>query len=183
STELMGKRIEFLKEMVPGLTRVGLLQNMSNPAAPPEWEEAQIAAKALGVQAEMLDVRNQDDLDRAFETATRHHVDALVIGADGITQMHQQAIVHWTALNRLPASYPSREFVEAGGLMAYAVNYPDLYRRFASYIDKILKGARPADLPVEQPLKFELVINTTTAKSLGLVIPKTLLLRADEVIQ
>ena len=183
STELMGKRIELLKELVPSLTRVGLLQNMGNPAAPPEWEETKTAAQALGVQAEILDVRSQDDLGRAFELAIRRNVDALVIGADGITQMHQQAIVQWVARNRLPASYPSREFVEAGGLMAYAVNYPDLYFRFATYIDKILKGARPADLPVEQPTKFELVFNMKTAKALGLTIPQALLLRADEVIQ
>ena len=109
--------------------------------------------------------------------------DGLVIGLDGLTQMQQHAIVDAVTRNKLPAAYPSREFVEAGGLMAYAVNYPDLYFRFAGLVDKIFKGAKPADLPVEQPTKFELVINLKTAKALGLTIPQSLLLRADEVIQ
>ena len=183
STELTAKRIELLKELVPGLSRVALLHNMGNPAAPPEWEETKTAARSLGLKAELLDVRNQGDLGRAFELAVRQHVDALLIGADGLTQMHQQTIVDLVARNRLPASYPAREFVEAGGLIAYAVNYPDLYFRFASFVDKIFKGAKPGELPVEQPTKFELVINLKTAKALGLTIPQSLLLRADEVIQ
>jgi putative ABC transport system substrate-binding protein len=183
STELTAKRIELLKELVPNLSRVGLLHNMGNPAVPPEWEETKSAARSLGLQAELLDVRSQDDLGRAFEMAVRRHVDALVIGADGLTQMHQQTIVDLVARNRLPTAYPAREFVEAGGLVAYAVNYPDLYFRLASYVDKIFKGAKPGELPVEQPTKFELVINLKTAKALGLTIPQSLLLRADEVIQ
>jgi putative tryptophan/tyrosine transport system substrate-binding protein len=183
STELTAKRIEVLKELVPGISRVGLLHNMSNPAVPPEWEETKKAASSLGLSAELLDVRSDGDLRRAFEVAVQQHVDALVIGADGIIQAHQQAIVDLVARNRLPAIYPAREFVEAGGLIAYAVNYPDLYFRFARYIDKILKGAKPAELAVEQPAKFELVINAKTAKVLGLTIPPTLRLRADEVIQ
>jgi putative tryptophan/tyrosine transport system substrate-binding protein len=183
STELIGKRIELLKELVPRLSRVALLHNMGNPAAPPEWAETKTAARALGLQAELLDVRSQDDLGRAFELAVRQHVDALLIGADGLTQMHQQTIVDLVARNRLPTAYPAREFVEAGGLMAYAVSYPDLYFRFASFVDKIFRGAKPADLPVEQPTKFELVINLKTAKALGLTIPASVLARADEVIQ
>jgi ABC-type uncharacterized transport system substrate-binding protein len=183
STELTAKRIEILKELVPGLSRVALLHNMSNPAAPPEWDETRTAARSLGLRAELLDVRSQGDLGRAFELATRQRVDALVIGLDGLTQMHRQAIVDLVARNRLPAAYPAREFVEAGGLMAYAVNYPDLYFRFARFADKIFKGARPADLPVEQPTKFELVINLRTARALGLTIPKSVALRADQMIQ
>ena len=183
STELTAKRIEILKELVPSLSRVALLHNMGNPAVPPEWEETKTAARSLGLQAELLDVRNEEDLRRAFQVAVQHHVDALVIGADGLTQAHQQTIVELVARNRLPAVYPAREFVEAGGLIAYAVNYPDLYFRFASFIDKIFKGAKPAELPVEQPTKFELVINLKTAKALGLTIPPTLLARADEVIE
>ena len=183
STELTGKRIELLKELVPNLSRVALLHNMGNPAAPPEWEETKTAARSLGLQAELLDVRGQGDIGRAFERAARQHVDALLIGADGLTQMHQQTIVDSVARSRLPAAYPAREFVEAGGLIAYAVNYPDLYFRFASFVDKIFKGAKPGELPVEQPTKFELVINLTTAKALGLTIPQSVLLRADEVIQ
>ena len=181
STELSAKRVELLKELVPSLSRVALLHNMGNPAVPPEWEETKTAARALGLQAELLDVRSQSDLGRALERA--QHVDALVIGADGLTQMYQQTILDFVARNRLPAVYPAREFVEAGGLISYAVNYPDLYFRLASFVDKIFKGAQPGELPVEQPTKFELVINSKTAKVLGLEIPPTLLARADEVIE
>jgi putative ABC transport system substrate-binding protein len=183
STELTAKRIELLKQIVPGLSRVALLHNMGNPAAPPEWEETRNAARSLGLQAELIDVRSENDLRRAFERALPPHVDALVIGADALTQMHHHAIVELAARNRLPAAYPAREFVEAGGLIAYAVNYPDLYFRLAGFVDRILKGAKPAELPVEQPTRFELVINLSTARALGLTIPPSVLLRADEVIQ
>jgi putative ABC transport system substrate-binding protein len=183
STELTAKRVEILKELVPGLSRIALLHNMSNPAVPPEWEETRTAARLLGLQAELLDVRSEGDLGRAFELAVRQHVDGLLIGADGLTQMHQQTIVDLAARNRLPAVYPAREFVDAGGLIAYAVNYPDLYFRFASFVDKIFKGAKPGDLPVEQPTKFELIVNLRTAKTLALTIPPPLLARADEVIE
>ena len=183
STELTAKRVEILKELVPGLSRVALLHNLGNPAVPPEWDETQAAARALGLEAELLDVRSQDDLGRAFELALRKHVDGLIVGADGLTQMHQQTIIDFLDRNRLPAVYPAREFIEAGGLIAYAVNYPDLYFRFATFVDKIVKGAKPGDLPVEQPTKFELVINLKTARALGLTIPPILLARADEVIE
>lgn len=183
STELTAKRIELLKELVPKLSRVALLHNMSNPAVPQEWEETKTAARSLSIQAELLDVRSGGDLRRAFDIAVGQHVDAIVIGADGLTQLHQQAIIDLAARIGLPAMYPAREFVEAGGLIAYAVNYPDLYFRFARYVDKIFKGAKPGELPVEQPAKFELVINAKTAKTLGLTLPQSLLLRADEVIQ
>ncbi len=183
STELTAKRIELLKELVPNLSRVALLHNMSNPAAPPEWEETRTAARTLGLQAQLLDVRSEGGLGVAFDLAARSHVDALVIGADGFTQLHQRAIVDLGARNRLPATYPAREFVQAGGLIAYAVNYPDLYFQFASFVDRIFRGAKPGELPVEQPSKFELVINLKTAKALGLTIPQSLLLRADEVIR
>ncbi len=183
STELTGKRIELLKELVPRLSRVALLHNMGNPAAPPDWEETKTAARSLGLQAELLDVRSQEDLGHAFELAGRQHVDGLLIGADGLTQMHQQLIVDLVARNRLPAAYPARAFVEAGGLVAYALSYPELYFRLASFIDKIFKGANPGDLPIEQPTKFELVINLKTAKALGLTVPQSILARADEVIE
>jgi putative ABC transport system substrate-binding protein len=183
STELTAKRVEILKELVPGLSRVGLLHNMGNPAVPPEWEETKTAARSLGLQAELLDVRSEGDLSRAFELAVRQHVDGLVVGADGLSQMHQQAIVNWLARNRMPAIFPAREFVEAGGLIAYAVNYPDLYLQLATFVDKIFKGTRPGELPVQQPTKFELVMNLKTAKVLGLIVPPTLLARADEVIE
>ena len=183
STELTAKRIELLKELVPKLSRVGLLHNMGNPAAQPDWQETKTAARSLGLQAELLDVRSQSDLGVAFDRAVLEHVDALIIGADGLTQSLQPTVVALAARNKMPAAYPAREFVEAGGLIAYAVNYPDLYFRLASFIDKILKGAKPGELPVEQPTKFELVINLKTAKALGLTIPQSLLLRADEVIR
>ena len=183
STELAAKQIELLKELVPNLSRVALVHNMDNPAAPPEWEEIKTAAQSLGLQVELFDVRNKGDLGHAFDLAVRHHVDALVVGADGLIQANQQMIVDLAARNKLPAAYPNREFVEAGGLIAYAVNYPDLYFRFAALVDKILKGAKPGEIPVEQPTKFELVINIKTAKMLGLTLPQSLRLRADEVIQ
>ena len=183
STELAAKQIELLKELVPNLSRVGLVHNMDNPAAPPEWEEVRTAAQSLGLKAELFDVRKPGDLGRAFDVAVRQHVDALVVGADGLIQANQQMIVDLAARNKLPATYPNREFVEAGGLIAYAVNYPDLYFRFATLVDKILKGAKPSEIPVEQPTKFELVINLKTAKMLGLTLPQSLRLRADDVIQ
>jgi ABC-type uncharacterized transport system substrate-binding protein len=183
SAELIGKRIELLKELIPSLSRLALLHNIGNPMGAPEWEETKNAAGPLSLQTELLDVRNEEDLRSAFEIAVQHHADALLIGADGLTQAYQQTIIDLAAHNRLPASYPSRDFVENGGLMAYAVNYPDLYFRAASFIDKILKGARPAELPVEQPTKFELTINLKTAKALGLTVLPTLLARADEVIE
>jgi putative ABC transport system substrate-binding protein len=179
SIELTGKRVEVIKELVPSLSRVALLQNMGNPVAPPEWEETKTAARSLGLQAELLDVRSQGDLSRAFELAVRQHVEALVIGIDGLTQMYQQTIVDSVARNRLPAVYPDRAFVDGGGLIAYAVNYPDLYLRAAGLIGKIFKGAKPADMPIEQPTKFDLVINLKTTKSLGLTIPQSLRVQAE----
>jgi putative ABC transport system substrate-binding protein len=183
STELTAKRIELLKELVPKLTRVALLHNMGNPAAPPEWEETKRAARSLGLEADLLDVRSEADFVGAFDLAVRQRIGAVVIGADGLTQLHQKAILAGVARNRLPAIYPAREFVDAGGLIAYGVSYPDLYYAFASTVDKIFKGAKPGDLPVEQPTKFHLVINRKTATALGLTIPQSMLLRADEVIQ
>ncbi len=183
SAELIGKRIELLKELVPNLSRLALLHNIGNPMGSPEWEEMKTAAGSLALQTELLDVRSEEDLRSSFEVAVQHHIDALLIGADGLTQAYQQTIIDLAARNRLPASYPSRDFVENGGLMAYAVNYPDLYFRAASFVDKILRGMRPAELPVEQPTKFELAINLKTAKALGLEVSPTLLARADEVIE
>jgi len=183
STELSAKRIELLRELAPTMKRVALLHNMGNPAAPPEWEDTDTGARALGLGAELLDVRNEQALAQAFATAAQRHVDALIVGADGLMQLRRREIVALAARSRLPAAYPSREFVDEGGLLSYAVNYPALYARFASYVDKILKGARPADLPVEQPARFELVVNLRTANALGLTVPPSLLLRADDVLR
>lgn len=182
STELTAKRVELLKDLVPKLGRVGLLHNMGNPASPPEWEETRAAARSLGLDAKLVDVRDPRQLLRALED-TAQHVDALIVGADGLMQAHASVIVDRLNGRRLPASYPGREFVELGGLISYAVNYPDLYYRFARYVDKIFKGANPGDLPVEQPTKFELAINLRTANKLGIEVPQSLLVRADALIR
>jgi len=183
STELTAKRIELLKELVPNATRVGLLHNMGNPAASPEWAETQSAARTLHLQAKLLDVRSEADLGRAFEQAAREHVDALVVGADGLTQLHKQPIVDLANANRLPAAFPAREFVETGGLMAYAIDYPELYLKLARYAGRIFNGAKPADLPVEQPTNFELALNLKTARLLKLVVPHSLLVRASTIVE
>jgi putative ABC transport system substrate-binding protein len=144
---------------------------------------AEDRAESVRLKAVLIDVRKSEDLPGAYESARAQRINALLIGNDTITQANRRQIVDLAAQHRLPASYASREFVGAGGLMAYAVSYADLYRRAASFVDKILRGASPADLPVEQPTKFELVINLKTAKTLGLTVPPGLLATADEVIE
>jgi putative tryptophan/tyrosine transport system substrate-binding protein len=150
SEELIG-RIELLDELVPNLSRLALLHNIGNPMGPPEWEEMKTTAGSLALKTELFDVRHEKDLRSSFEAAVQHHSDALLIGADGLTQAYPQTIMDLAARHSLPASYPSRDFVENGGLMAYAVNYPDLYFRAASFIDKILKGVRPLNFPLNSP--------------------------------
>jgi putative tryptophan/tyrosine transport system substrate-binding protein len=180
-TEL--KRLELLKEMVPGAVRIAAIYNMSNPGFALRWKEVELAARALGAESQLLDVRKSEDIASAFVTAAARRADALLMSIDAVTQANQRTFLELAAKHRLPAIYGSREFVENGGLMAYGVSYPDLYRRAATYIDKILKGSNPAALPIEQPTKFELVINLKTAKELGLTVSPTLLARADEVIE
>ncbi len=182
-TELAGKRLELLREAFPAFSRVGLLWNPTNPTARNDWREADAAARALGVIPSSLEVRKSEDFGPAFEAARKQRVDVIVVILDGLIQNHQRQIVDLARRHRLPDVYASREFPEAGGLMSYGVSYPDLYRRAAIYVDKILKGAKPADLPVEQPTKFELVVNLKTAKALGLAIPQSLLVRADQIIE
>lgn len=179
--EIYAKRVELLGELVPRVARIAGLFNMSNPVLPLQWKQVEMAARSLGVQPQLLDVRNPEDLGRAFDAAIRQRAAALVVGLDTLTQANHRAIVDLAAKHRLPAIYAAREFVDAGGLIAYGVSFPHLYHRAASFVDKILKGTKPADLPVEQPMKFELVINLKTAKALGLTIPPTLLFQADEV--
>jgi len=181
--EIYAKRVELLGELVPRVARIAGLFNMSNPVLPLQWKQVEMAARSLGVQPQLLDVRNPEDLGRAFDAAIRQRAAALVVGLDTLTQANHRAIVDLAAKHRLPAIYAAREFVDAGGLIAYGVSFPHLHHRAASFVDKILKGTKPADLPVEQPMKFELVINLKTAKALGLTIPPTLLFQADEVIQ
>ena len=182
-TDLMAKRVELLRDMVPGLSRVGALLNMSNASQPPQWTEVDNTARTIGIQSQLFDVRKAADLSSAFDAASQQHIGAFIVGIDALTQANQDLIIQLAVKHRLPAIYPSREFVDAGGLITYGVNYPDLYRRAATFVDKIFKGAKPADLPIEQPTKFELVINLRAAKAIGLTIPEVFLLRADEVIE
>lgn len=182
-TELSGKRVELLKETFPLIARVGFLLNMSSPVSPPQWEATLSVAKTLGLSAEVFDVRGDPDIAGAFEAMRQHGVNSLSVGIDVVTQANAAMIAKLAAEQKLPTAYPAREFVELGGLLSYGVDYPDLYYRSAALIDKIFRGARPANLPVEQPTKLELVINLKTAKALGLTIPPTLLARADEVIE
>jgi putative ABC transport system substrate-binding protein len=182
-TELSAKRVELLKETFPSVTRVGFMQNIGNPVSPPQWEATQAAAKALGISAELFDVRSDRDIPSAFAIIGAHKVDALSVGIDALTQAQAAMIVTLVAGLRLPTAYPGREFVDVGGMLSYGPSYPDLYYRAAGLIDKIFKGAKPGDLPVEQPTKLELVINLKTAKALGLDVPATLVARADEVIE
>jgi putative ABC transport system substrate-binding protein len=181
--EMTSKRIELIRELVPAMSRIALFANMSNPVSLPQWEETKTAARTLGIQAELLDVRSRDDVGRAFETAVGQRVDALLVSFDGLFQANARMIVDLAARNKLPAIYLGREFIEAGGLMTYGVNFPHLYYRAATYADKIFKGAKPADLPVEQPTKFELIINLKAAKALGLNVSLSMQQLADEVIE
>jgi len=181
--EVSGKRLELIREVAPGVSRVAALFNMSNPNDALQWKETETAAPTLRVQLQLLDVRKPGDFAGAFDAAVKGRAGALFVGLDALTWANHRPIVELAAKHRLPAIYGGREFVNAGGLIAYGVSYPHLYHRAASYVDKILKGAKPADLPIEQPTKFELVINLKTAKALGLTIPQSLLGRADEVIQ
>jgi len=180
-TEIFPKRVQLIRELVPKAARIAALFNMSNPALPSQWREVERAARSLGVEVHLLDVRKAEHLVPAFDAATRQRADALIVGLDTLTQANQQLIVDLAAKRRLPAIYASMEF--AGGLAVYGVNYPEMYRQAASFADKIFKGAKPADLPVEEPTKVELVINLKTAKTLGLTIPQSVLFRADHVIE
>ena len=183
STKLVAKRLELLRETVAGIRRIALLANMGNPSVPAQWEEFKTAAPLLGFEAQLLDVRKPEDIVRAFDTAIAQRADAICVPNDTVTLTNRGQVVELAAKHRLPAMYNNREWIDAGGLMAYGVSYPDLYRRAAIFVDKIFKGATPADLAVQQPTKFELVINLKTARALGLEIPPTLLARADEVIE
>jgi len=180
-TEIYPKRVELLKELVPKAARIAALFNMSNPAIPRQWTAVETAARSLGVQPLLLDVRKAEDLRPAFETAMRERADTLVVGLETLTLANAPLIVDLAAKHRLPAVYASTEFI--GGLASYGVNYPDHYRRAATFVDKIFKGAKPSDLPVEQPTKLELVVNLRTARALGLTIPRTVMLQVDQIVE
>ena len=183
ATELYAKRLELLLELVPRVARVAFLTNMGNPSEQFNWQQIERAARVLGIRPQLLDVRKPEDFERTFNDASEQRIDALVVALDGLLSQNRQIIVDLAAKHRLPAIYGSSEFTIPGGLAAYRPSYSDLYLRAANYVDKILKGTRPADLPVELPTKFQLVINLKTSKSLGLTIPPTILARADEVIE
>jgi putative ABC transport system substrate-binding protein len=184
--ELVGKRLELLKQAVPGVTRVAVLWEpggQGERTAKDMLKQAEAAARALGVRPQFVEARGPADFDRAFSDMTRARAGALTVLGSVMFVNERRRLVDLAAKNRLPAVYLSREFVDAGGLMSYGPNVADLFRRAATYVDKILKGAKPGDLPVEQPTKFELVINMKTAKALGLTIPQSLLGRADHVVE
>jgi putative tryptophan/tyrosine transport system substrate-binding protein len=181
--ELMPKRLELLKEATPGLTRVGYLANPTYAGHQPQLHEMQAAARSLGIALHLFEVREGSELERAFAGMAAAHVGAFIVQQDALFASHRRTIIALAAQSRLPGMYPGSFYPDEGRLISYAAHIEDLCRRTATYVDKILKGAQPADLPVERPLKFELVINLKTAKALGLTIPPRLLFQADKVIQ
>ena len=181
--ELVGKQLEILREIVPKVSRVAVLSNPASAGTEPQLRHAQGAARALGMRLQVLEARGPSEIDSAFAAMTREQAGAVIVLVDGMFLDQRTRIADLAAKRRLPAMYGMRDHVEAGGLITYATNILDRYRRAATFVDKILKGAKPGDLPVEQPTTFELVINLKTAKALGLTIPESMLLRANEVIQ
>jgi putative ABC transport system substrate-binding protein len=177
-----GKKLELLREAVPGLRRLAIMANVGNPASVLDMAEAQAGARTLGLEVTTSEIRRAEDIFPAFD-ALKGHADALYVCVDPLVNTHRIRVNTLALGARLPTMHGLREYVEAGGLMSYGPNLPDLLRRAADYVDKILRGAKPGDIPVEQPTKFDLIINLTTAKALNLEIPPTLLARADEVIE
>ena len=180
-TDIYPKRVQLLRELVPRATRLGVVLNMSNPALPAQWKELDRAARMVGMEARLLDVRRREDLEPAFDAAIRHHADAMMVGIDTLTQANQALIVDLAARRRLPTMYASAEF--NGGLISYGTNYPEMYRRAARFADRVFRGANPAELPVEEPTTFELVIDVKAARRLGLTIPPLMRLRADRITE
>jgi putative ABC transport system substrate-binding protein len=183
SPELSGKRLELLKEAVPKLSRVAVLWNAANPGTAIAFQEVQDAARVLKLRVQSLEVRRTEDLAPAVKAVSGQRTVGLVTLLDPLVVSQRARIVALAAEKRLPAMYPTKEFVEAGGLMAYGPDLVDSYRRAATFVDKILRGAKPADLPVEQPTKFNCAVNLKTAKALGLKIPQSVLIRADQVVR
>jgi putative tryptophan/tyrosine transport system substrate-binding protein len=183
ATELIGKRLELLLEVVPGVKRVAILMGSADVTAKDEYKKMEAAARAVGVKLQILKARDSNAIESAFLAVAKERADALVVLPSPRFNQHRELILKHAAKNRLPSIYPHNEFVNNGGLMSYGASYADLFRRASIYLDKILKGAKPSDLPVEQPTKFELVINLKTAKQLGLTIPPNVLARADKVIR
>src|SRR4029453_2424830 len=183
ASDIIGKQLEVLTEAIPGVSRVALLWNPDNPGGAPQLREATAAARTLGVRLQTLEARNCREHDHAFPALTRERAAALVVLADAIFTNQVKQIAERAAKSRLPSIYGQREYREAGGLMVYSSNHFERERRAATFVHKILKGAKPAGLPIEQPSKFDLVINLKTAKTLGLTIHSSLLRRADRVIE
>jgi putative ABC transport system substrate-binding protein len=182
STDLAGKRLELLREVLPGLRRLAIMANVGNPIAVPVIGEVQAAGRTLGLEVDTLEIRRAEDIAPAFE-ALKGGAGALYVEADPMTTTNRTQIATLALAARLPTMHGNPGSVKAGGLMSYGPSFPELWRRAADYVDKILRGAKPADIPVEQPTKFDLIINLKTAKALGLTIPESFLLRADEVIE
>jgi putative ABC transport system substrate-binding protein len=182
-SDTSGKKLEFLREIVPSLRRLAILANPGNPAVLPDVVETQAAARKLGLEVTTSEVRRAEDITPAFDALVEAHADALYVCTDPLLNTYRIRVNTLALAARLPTIHGLREYVEAGGLMSYGPNLPDLLRRAADFVDKILRGAKPADIPVEQPTKFDLVINLTTAKALGLNVTQSLIARADEVIE
>lgn len=183
SPEMSGKQLELLKEIVPNLSRVGVLGDVTRPGIPQALREINVAADAFRVEVEYLEVRAAKDIEAAFQVASKERAEAIVVLGSPVLQFQRKQVIGLAVKSRLPAIYRSPEFVEAGGLATYGPSMTDLYRRAATYVDKILKGANPTDLPVERPTKFELVINLKAAKQIGVTIPQKVLMKADRVIK
>jgi putative ABC transport system substrate-binding protein len=177
------KQVELLAELVPRLRRLVAILNMSNMSLHPSWSKIEVSARALGIEPQLLDVRRPEDLGATFDAAAKARAEAVIVGLDTVTQTNLRSIAGLAVARRLPSIYPAKEYAELGGLMTYGASDFHLYHRAAAFVDKIFNGARPADLPVEQPTKFDLVINLKTARALRLTIPPALLLRADRVIE
>jgi putative ABC transport system substrate-binding protein len=183
SSRLSARRLALLKEVVPQLTRVAVLFNPEEDTKVVDWQQTQVAARAWGVRVHPVELRRPGDLAPAFAATRREHPGALLVLSDGLTFRHRAEIIRWATDNRVPAMYEIREYVEGGGLMAYGPRRPELFRRLATYVDRILKGAKPGELPIEAPTTFELVLNLQTAQALGLTLSPSLLSQADEVIR
>jgi putative ABC transport system substrate-binding protein len=181
--EISGKQLELLKEIVPKLSRVAVFGTSNQPGTAHALKESELAATALGVKLQFLDIRRPKDIESAFGAAAKGRVDAGLVLNSPVFNAERTLVTNLAIKNRLPTIYWATEFVEVGGLMTYGATITDLYRRAATYVDKILKGTKPAELPVEQPTKFEFVINLKAAKQIGLTIPPNVLARADRVIR
>jgi putative tryptophan/tyrosine transport system substrate-binding protein len=181
--EISGKQLELLKEIVPKLSRVGVLGNWTQPGNKQALTELKAAAETLGLQLQYLEVQTSKDIDVVFQEATKGRAEAILVLANPVIIYQRAHFIDLATKNRLPAAYSQPEFVDAGGLFSYTASFSDLFRRAATYVDKILKGAKPADLPVEQPTKFEFIINLKAAKQIGVTIPPNVLARADRVIK